>query len=48
MTLSSRRSSGCGVVDGVVAQHGPQGVEAAAGQVATAWVCRLPSDLLRS
>ena len=32
MTLSSRRSSGCGLVDGVVAQHGPQDVEASAGQ----------------
>nr|CAA09800.1 Hed protein [Mycobacterium avium subsp. paratuberculosis] len=32
MTLSSRRGSGCGVVDSVVAQHGPQDVEAAAGQ----------------
>ena len=32
MTLSSRRSSGCGLVDGVVAQHGPQDVEASSGQ----------------
>nr|AAF08612.1 unknown [Mycobacterium avium] len=32
MTLSSRRSSGCGLVDSVVAQHGPQDVEAPAGQ----------------
>jgi len=32
MTLSSRRSRGCGLVDGVVAQHGPQDVEASAGQ----------------
>jgi hypothetical protein len=27
MTLSSRRSGGCGLVDGVVAQHRPQDVE---------------------
>src|ERR1700756_1329723 len=32
MTLSSRHSNGCGLVDGVVAQHGPQDVEASAGQ----------------
>ena len=32
MKLSSRRGSGCGLVDGVVAQHGPQDVEASAGQ----------------
>jgi hypothetical protein len=32
MTLSSRRSSGCGLVDGVVAEHGPQDVETSAGQ----------------
>src|SRR5271156_7220739 len=30
--LSSRRGSGCGVVGGVVAEHGPLDVEASAGQ----------------
>ena len=32
MTLSSRRGCSCGPVDGVVAQHRPQDVEASAGQ----------------
>ena len=32
MVLSSRRSSGCGLVDGVVAQHCPQDVESSAAQ----------------
>ena len=32
MTLSSRRDCSCGPVGGVVAQHGPQDVEASAGQ----------------
>lgn len=32
MTLSSGRGSSCGLVSGVVAEHGPQDVESAAGQ----------------
>src|SRR5262245_55788161 len=36
MTLSSRRSSGSELVDGVVAQHRPQHVEASAGLASTA------------
>jgi hypothetical protein len=32
MTLSSDCSCRCGLVGGVVAEHGPQDVEAAAGQ----------------
>ncbi len=32
MTLSSRRGCSRGLVGGVVAEHGPQDVEASAGQ----------------
>jgi hypothetical protein len=48
MTLSSRRSSGCGLVDGVVAEHGPQDVETSAGQGEDGLVWVLPSARLRS
>jgi len=33
MTLSSRRGCSCGLVDSVVAEHGPEYVEASAGQL---------------
>jgi len=43
MTLSSHRSSGCGLVDSVVAQHRPQDVEASAARAMMDWVWVLPS-----